>query len=914
GSSNAIGEVYYRPELNAVVVRRASTSGGEVLTLTGSALIPFDFSVTPPRPDIGLVQLTILQDGRATIVPPADLRPALSTLNSIVFVSPPAPAGRPGLATVRLETRLPLLVATDGVDLLAYGASTADFAPRGVGLERDAVAGAFGPLDTSASGTPVAAAVLYPDTAGVPHVQVFEPRGNGVFSALGVEIVAGDRADTDQRDPLDLAWSEFNGDSFADLFVLNRGGANAAHVVLRGRGESGEPMRLATVAFRGIGAPESALAADFDGNPLGDVLVVGGAQADRTTVVVRTLAGGGFDVRSLFSTPVARIQCAAVADLDGDGAADLVFGTGGLAAQLWLAFGDGLGTFPDRRTIDLAAAPGAAFASFIGVHAVGPGPSRTLAIVMRDASASVPHQILLLAPDAPRSWAGPRTTIPTGTAAPSASLDADLDGDGLRELVVARELATPALFQWQGATFVELAGAVALSGADAGFVHGLHFGRAIGAPTPRNAVFALHRTLDQRTHPARITTLLVGPGPVLEDARAERTVRLPARSIALAGRDGGAVVAFDDELAMFANDGAGALAESSAIGVAGLLEDSLCPCGASASTSGRVAFVRADGRLGVVDAGVGTAVFTPESLFDGPGNARPESRIVAADVDQDGREDLVLLLVVERSGPVLERTLLLLRGRDPTLDPFPFIPPVAAARTVVAAEAVALAAGDFAPADPGGRIEVVLAVPRTDAARGLHFFRFQAGAANDDSRLVPSIVDPSDPRVAATIDPRLVRASDLDGDGFDDLLVASGSLDQLRVYRQAGRSTRTTTRPEEVDPLVFASTSDLVLPAGVPIAMHLADLDGDEVDDLVVHVRRRNDPSQHAIAVAVSDALAGFERSFEIPVVDVGDGGPGLSTGVGDLNGDSIPDLALAWSGNGASVPSALRVLFGTHR
>lgn len=914
GSSNAIADVYYRPELNAVVPRRASTAGGDLLTLTGSALIPFDFSVTPPRPDIALIQLTILQGGRSSIVPAADLRPALSTLNSIVFVAPPAPAGRAGAATVRLETSLPLLVATDGAELLAYGAADADLSPRGVGLERDAVAAAFGALELAAPDAPLSAAVLYPDTVGVPFVQVFAAQGNGVFRAQGVEILAGDRADADQRNPADLVWSEFHGDALADLFVLNRGTTNAAHVVLRGSAEPGEPLRFSNVAFRGAGLPASAIGASFDGNGLGDVLVAGGSQAERTSVVARALATGGFQIGTLFSAPIGTLECATVDDLDGDGAEDLAFASGGLTARVLLAFGDGAGAFADRLTIDLSAVTGASFASFVGIHAVGPGPNRALALVLRDTSGASPHQLLVLTPDAPRSWAGPRTAIPLGSGPPSTSLAADLDGDQLAELLVARELSGVSLFQWQGAGFVELAGAVAMSAVDTGIVREMQLGRAVGGAVPRDAVFVLHRTQDLRPDPARITTLLVGPGPSLEDARAERLLRLPARALALTDRDGGAAIAFDDELAWLRNDGVGGLTESGSIGVAGLLEGTIARCPVAAAAPARVAFLSLDGRVGLADDGASQALYSATPLFDGAGTVRAESRLVVADLDRDGRDDLVVVLVVDRGTPSTERSLLLLSGRDPLIDPFPFALPAAAARTPLGFEALDLAIGDFAPGDPGGNLEVVLSAPRSDAARGLHFFRREAGATPEEARLVESVVEATDPRVAANFDPRLVRVADLDGDGFDDLLVASGSLDQLRVYRQAGASTRTTTRPAEVDPLVFAPTSDLVLPTGIPLAMHLADLDGDRGADLVVHVRRRNDPTQHAVAVALTDALAGFLRSFEIPLVDVVGSGPDLATRLGDLNGDGLVDLALAWSGDGAMQPSLVRVLFGTHR
>src|SRR5690606_8699919 len=143
-------------------------------------------------------------------------------------------------------------------------------------------------------------------------------------------------------------------------------------------------------------------------------------------------------------------------------------------------------------------------------------------------------------------------------------------------------------------------------------------------------------------------------------------------------------------------------------------------------------------------------------------------------------------------------------------------------RTPLSALACDIALGDLAPDAAVRRLEAVVAVPRDDPERGLHFFRLEPGAGEADSALVPSVIDPSDGRLAAAFDVRLVLATDLEGDGGADLVVVSGTRDVVQVLRHTGGTGRVV---GEVDPLQFAATPEQVLPAGTPVAAHLADAD-----------------------------------------------------------------------------------------
>ena len=118
----------------------------------------------------------------------------------------------------------------------------------------------------------------------------------------------------------------------------------------------------------------------------------------------------------------------------------------------------------------------------------------------------------------------------------------------------------------------------------------------------------------------------------------------------------------------------------------------------------------------------------------------------------------------------------------------------------------------------------------------------------------------------------------------------------------------------EVDPLVFAVSAEQPLPEGLPESLELADFDGDGLADLVVRVRSRVPQGGQPLVLAVSNGLGGFAQILDVPREHQGPLGVGVSTGVGDVNADGIPDVVLGVRGDSGAVSPALRVLFGSHR
>ena len=183
----------------------------------------------------------------------------------------------------------------------------------------------------------------------------------------------------------------------------------------------------------------------------------------------------------------------------------------------------------------------------------------------------------------------------------------------------------------------------------------------------------------------------------------------------------------------------------------------------------------------------------------------------------------------------------------------------------------------------------------------------------EDDHFVVSVIDPGDARVADRLDPGLVRVADLDGDARDDLVVVSSTQDVVQVLRQSRTSTRVQDEGD-VDPLVFAVSAEQPLPGGLPEALQLADFDGDGLADLVVRVRSRASQGLFPLVLAVSNGLGGFTQVLEVPSEHLGAVGVGVSTGIGDVNADAIPDVVLGVRGDSGVVAPALRVLFGAHR
>lgn len=922
GRSTILTDVYYRPELTAVAARRGSVGGGELVSLTGQGIVPFALTQVPPQPAFGSVQVFIAKGGQEVAIAQSEFRPSLSSPNSLVFVTPPSPDGRPGPATLRLRVLLPVPIDVERDGLFAYGAAATELGPRGVRLDPLDAAVGFGVRASGAvSGTPVDAAVVAPDPSGVPVVRLLEALGNGMFAPLGQSVRAGDRADLEQRDPIDVVFGGFGADEWSDLLVVNRGSFRSAHVVLRGQEDPSQPLRSGGTAFRTQPVPAWTHVGRFGVDGIDDVLVVGRDDPRLQTEYATVDAGGAFASRRLFSQAVPAFEASSAGDVDGDGATDLLFVSGGQAGFVRILFGEASPDFSDRRVVDVSNVAALRSGTVLGVHAAGTGPDRTIVLVTEGGAVGPEPALVHLPATGSRTYsAAAALTVGLGSAGGAVvrTLAADLDRDGIDELVLARAASGLELHGWSVDRYGRLPGDVGLDAARTGAVSDLAAGPAITADG-RPAVFVVHdQPIGAGVEP-RVSTLLVEPGPALADPLAETGLQDAPRALLVGNFEAGVgvtgelLVAFDDRLELFVNDGLGDHESRAVLAAQGIVPSTLAGLWGERGSAPRGAvFLLEDGRVGLLDA-TGSLQFSASTLFEGAGTLGGGSRIAVGDVDGDGLEDVAVLVTVERpSTGAIERQVALLRGLDA---PFPLAVPVRAARTDVTGAAVDIALGDLAPATSGTRrLEAVVAVGRDDATnRGLLFLRYAAGPTPVEDRFVVSIIDPGDARVADRLDPGLVRVADLDGDARDDLVVVSSTQDVVQVLRQSRASNRSQDEGD-VDPFVFAVSAEQPLPGGLPEGLQLADFDGDGLADLVVRVRSRLVQGDHPLVLAVSNGLGGFAQVFDVPREHQGALGVGVSTGVGDVNADGIPDVVLGARGDGGSVAPALRVLFGVHR
>ena len=123
---------------------------------------------------------------------------------------------------------------------------------------------------------------------------------------------------------------------------------------------------------------------------------------------------------------------------------------------------------------------------------------------------------------------------------------------------------------------------------------------------------------------------------------------------------------------------------------------------------------------------------------------------------------------------------------------------------------------------------------------------------------------------AAGDSPIAVAVADLDGDSVPDLVTANAGSDDVSVLRGNGDGT-------------FQAAVSFAA-GNAPVSIAVADLDGDSVSDLVTSNRFSDD---------VSVLLGNGDGSFQAAASFAAGDRP-RSVAVADLDGDSVPDLVTA--------------------
>lgn len=965
GESTVVTNAYYRPDIAVALPSQGPTTGGSLVTLIGTALVPPDLAVASgPAPlAFGDVEISFRKGERVSMLPIEDFRIAESGSDRLVFVMPASPDGRPGQVDIVLRARLGSVTAeVTASQVFLFANPKPFFGPRGVVLSKApvAVVPLFLDAEPGTEATAVPDFAVLTDQGGVGFLQLMLAQRNGMFQPFAAPRQIGDPEVAEERNPRDICSGDFDGDGVPDMFLANSGTTSAVHHLVLGRARPATPLG-GVHRIAGIAAARCR-SAQFDGDGIADVLLLPAAGSGQGPVVLLarpTAAGPAF--AQPIDVPVRPLghDAAEIADLDGDGHLDIAL-LKGATLQVDVAWGIGDGTF----TGGVSAQFDFSFAGYtpdpesgaVGLHACRDGPQQSLGFVLSGLPIGSPGAvdtqaaIGILPQPVARQFVPPlpSTTVLAGTEPFGQSLVADLDGAPPVELVVSvagiPSFISLAVLRFTPDGWLAVEGGVETGAELPRQITALHFGRAF-APEPNtpeaSAVFVVHESLVDGLAEKRLSTRLVfAAGPALR--------LLPPDAGAIIVSDVGGIVGGDFHpvavagagqvrdlavgqpggIQLVENDGYGGFPRpTSRLVWPGLLPASVALLSSPAGEFDRLVFANADARLGVwkhdplATQHTVTSTSAPLStLVPSATGLTGASRLRVQDVDGDGIDDLVVLMHVA-GVPAGEdgAGIALLRGKaSPGASEFPFHEPTGV--TLVHSNASAIVLADFAPsADGPVRLELALAVPvgsSPGAIDGDHvrFYRYEPGSGPADDRFVRSAIPTEAQVLLAGGAPTQLAAADFDRDGLVDLLVADAGDAALRLIRNVAPP-----RPgqPEVDIAAFVESPSSPLPTapGTPTALHLTDVNGDGNVDAVAVIEFVSVTSVRSTSLAFYLSTGTGELGLPqfVSPLRLGDRDRSLASDIGDFNRDGVPDLLLAWPSLQADDRN-VRVLFGGTR
>ncbi len=957
--------VHYRPEITLALPSQGVTTGGNLVTLIGTALATYDFSVNPPQLSFDGVELSFTKGERRVDLAREDFREEISGLDRLVFRMPASPDGRPGQVDIELGVDLGEVTApVVASQVFLFANPDPFFGPRGAVLDQFPVSVAPIAIDNAPITTDAPDFAVLTEEAGAGFVQLLVALENGMFLRFGARRRIGDPEVAAERNPRDLCAADFDGDAIPDLFVVNAGELDAVHHVVLGQAKPATPLG-ALHRVSGAAGMASCRIGKFDGDGLDDLLLVpgpGAGPAVRPQVLLsRPLGVGQPGFAQPIDVPVRAMeyQAVEVADLDGDGFLDVAV-TDGVQMRLDVAYGRGDGTFDPAVELDLAVPgytpdPGS---PAIGLHACGDEPHQSLGLVLGgddDGVGADPQALIAtLQQSVPRSYEGPVSVFPLGADPRGTSLIADLDGESSEELelvVAIRDevfatVVSVGVFEFTGSGFFPVSGGIPDDGTEIRTVRSLDFSRAFPAspslPRGAQAVFAVHESLVDGEIERRLSTLLVfnaQQGPVLlpPDGGGRWNEQVQAivggnwSDPAIAGEDSvrDLAVGRAGGIDLLENDGSGGFPiPGGSLSAPNIVPTTVKRVPADPGTVEALVFFDAQSRLGYWRP-YQTPLelsFTSELRAISP---KPELRtatlsansiVEVADVDGDGIYDVTALLRFAVPPAADTALLVLLRGRaNPTPGQTPFHDPIAA--TVVHGEATDFALGDFVANSIGFReLELALAVPFAtvgDPLDGDHvrFFRYLPGGSPAEDRFVPSFVQPGPRFLVAGSAPTRIVADDFDRDGSIDLLVAAAGDSTLRVYRNVAQPVAGPGAEVDVAAFQESLSSPRAIVPGDPTRLALGDVNGDGAIDVVIAITDDAAlPTTTAVAFYLSTEPGVFGDARFVSPSRLGDRAAAMALDLGDYNGDRVLDLFIGWDTNFGPLDRNVRVLFGGAR